>query len=278
MSEKKAEVQDLTSTLQESQKQNIAHRTRQEELAAHIDDLVSTINETRSEYDSLSRKLDTAKKQHEEDLRREHAEVEAKDSALKSTLDDLSKALRDLAAREAELKSLGNAVTDAQAMGASQSSERLGMQVEIDRLKREVATLEDLLQRARKDLDDREDRGRDRESSLDHLYVQKKELESQLAAQTQARLNLSEKLDAVQAALKTNEAELSSVRSKLNEAEATLAKTQRSMLGSESQYRDQLTERNTLLLTIYQYMDKILGVDKTPVRDLLLVGIRCLIS
>ncbi|KXN87015.1 Anucleate primary sterigmata protein B [Leucoagaricus sp. SymC.cos] len=29
-------------------------------------------------------------------------------------------------------------------------------------------------------------------------------------------------------------------------------------------FRDQLTERNTLLLTIYQYLDKILGVDKVP--------------
>ena len=38
------------------------------------------------------------------------------------------------------------------------------------------------------------------------------------------------------------------------------------MLTAEAQYRDQLTERNTLLLTIYQYMDKIVGVDKTPVR------------
>lgn len=37
------------------------------------------------------------------------------------------------------------------------------------------------------------------------------------------------------------------------------------MLASENQYRDQLTERNTLLLTIYQYLEKILGVDKTPV-------------
>ena len=45
-------------------------------------------------------------------------------------------------------------------------------------------------------------------------------------------------------------------------------KDQRALLSAEAQYRDQLTERNTLLLTIYQYMDKILGVDKTPVGPL----------
>jgi hypothetical protein len=54
------------------------------------------------------------------------------------------------------------------------------------------------------------------------------------------------------------------------------------MLANENQYRDQLTERNTLLLTIYQYLEKILGVDKTPVSlrlfDLRLALLICLFS
>src|SRR6202044_3788168 len=45
-----------------------------------------------------------------------------------------------------------------------------------------------------------------------------------------------------------------------------LLKDRGSLLSAESQYRDQLMERITLLLTISQYMHKILGVDKTPVR------------
>jgi hypothetical protein len=50
--------------------------------------------------------------------------------------------------------------------------------------------------------------------------------------------------------------------------EQKLNKDQRSILPTENQYRDQLTERNTLLLTIYQYMDKILAADKSPVSAL----------
>src|ERR1700691_4510954 len=45
-----------------------------------------------------------------------------------------------------------------------------------------------------------------------------------------------------------------------------LLKDRGSLLSAESQYRDQLTERITLLLTISQYMHKILGIDKTPMR------------
>jgi len=79
--------------------------------------------------------------------------------------------------------------------------------------------------------------------------------------QTQARLSLLEKLDSTQNSLKTSEAELFGYRTKVNELETRLSKGQRTLLNAENQYRDQLTERNTLLLTVYQHMDNILGVD-----------------
>ncbi|KAF7321017.1 Anucleate primary sterigmata protein B [Mycena chlorophos] len=71
-------------------------------------------------------------------------------------------------------------------------------------------------------------------------------------------------LDAIRASLKAAEAEVAGYKKRVADLEARLSKDQRALLSAESQYRDQLTERNTLLLTIYQYMDKILGVDKTP--------------
>lgn len=37
------------------------------------------------------------------------------------------------------------------------------------------------------------------------------------------------------------------------------------LLNAKSQYRDELRESNTSLLMIYKYLDKMLGVDKTPV-------------
>ena len=79
---------------------------------------------------------------------------------------------------------------------------------------------------------------------------------------------MSDKLDSTQQSLSAAEAELAKFRARVSDLEQKLSKDQRSLLAAESQYRDQLTERNTLLLTIYQYMDKILGVDKTPVRGI----------
>jgi chromosome segregation ATPase len=151
-------------------------------------------------------------------------------------------------------------------LGESHTTARFSLQLEVDRLKRDLERLEDDLARSRKDMDERETKGRERDSVMDSLHLENRELASQLAMQTQARLNISDKLDTAQKSLSSAESELATFRIRVQELEQRLSKDQRSLVASEGQYRDQLTERNTLLLTIYQYLDKILGVDKTPVR------------
>lgn len=175
-----------------------------------------------------------------------------------------------LAQREGDLANVQAALQDIESeskkLGESHTTARFSLQLEVDRLKRDVERLEDELSRARKDLDDRDGKNRDRDGVIDKLHAENRDLAAQLAAQTQARINVSEKLDDAQATLKSTESEVASLRAKVTELEQRLSKDQRTLLSAETQYRDQLTERNTLLLTIYQYMDKILGVDKTPVR------------
>ena len=188
---------------------------------------------------------------------------------MQSALNDLARTQALLSQREIDYAAVQTALQtlehESKKLGESHTTARFSLQLEVDRLKRDVERLEDDLGRARKELDDRDGKGRDRESILDKLHAENRDLAAQLAAQTQARLNVTEKLDSVQASLKTAETEVANLRAKVSDLEQRLSKDQRTMLTAESQYRDQLTERNTLLLTIYQYMDKILGVDKTPV-------------
>ncbi|KAF9447240.1 hypothetical protein P691DRAFT_131442 [Macrolepiota fuliginosa MF-IS2] len=146
--------------------------------------------------------------------------------------------------------------------GEVDTTARFSLQLEVDRLKRDLERVEDELARARKEIDDRENKNRDKDSMVDKLHGENRDLAAQLASQTQARLNISEKLDAAQAGLKKAESDLEGYKTRVADLEQRLSKDQRSLLNAENQYRDQLTERNTLLLTIYQYMDKILGVDK----------------
>lgn len=246
-----------------------AHRSRQEELARHVEDLVEEVQREREGRERAEADLEAADKEHDTELRNQRRILEGKESALQSALNDLARAQSLLSQRESDLQAVQTALqtleTESKRLGETHTTARFSLQLETDRLKRDLERLEDELARARKALDDRDNKGRDRDGALDKLHAENRDLASQLAAQTQARLNISEKLDGVQGSLRTAEGEVAAFKAKVADLEQRLSKDQRSLLSAETQYRDQLTERNTLLLTIYQYMDKILGVDKTPV-------------
>ncbi|KAF5348402.1 hypothetical protein D9758_010890 [Tetrapyrgos nigripes] len=268
LSSLKSQLEEMTDAYETCSQEIHAHRSRQEELASHVESLVTELERERLSRERLENELDEADKEHDIQLRSERRALEAKESALQSSLNDLARSQSLLNQREEDLDQVQQALQTLEAeskkAGETHSTARFSLQLEVDRLKRDLERLEDELSRARKELDDKESKSRDRDGALDKLHAENRDLASQLAAQTQARLNISEKLDSVQASLKAAEGEIGGFKSKIAELEMRLSKDQRSLLSAESQYRDQLTERNTLLLTIYQYMDKILGVDKTP--------------
>ncbi|KAF4604411.1 hypothetical protein EYR40_001591 [Pleurotus pulmonarius] len=246
----------------------LAHRQRQEQLAQHSEGLDAQLHEERRLRERAVADLDAADREHEEELRRERQAFKAKESALQSALNDLARTQSLLEQREFDLQAVQNALQTIEAeskrAGETHTTARFSLQLEVDRLKRDLERLEGELARARKELEDKDSKGRDRDGVVDRLHAENRDLATQLAAQTQARLNITEKLDTTQASLKAAEAQVATFRSRITDLEERLSKDQRSLLAAENQYRDQLTERNTLLLTIYQYMDKILGVDKTP--------------
>ncbi|CAL1703091.1 unnamed protein product [Somion occarium] len=268
VSDLKAQLEELRD-LYETRSQEVEdHRADQEELAKHIENVVSELKREQSTREQLEAELDRTRVEYEDALRREKRGLDAKESALQSTLDDLARTQSLLTQRESDLAAVQSVLqtleSESKKLGESHTTARFSLQLEVDRLKRDVERLEDELSRTRKELDDKDGKSRDRDGVIDKLHAENRDLASQLAAQTQARLNVSEKLDDTQASLKTAESEVTTLRSKITELEQRLSKDQRTLLSTEAQYRDQLTERNTLLLTIYQYMDKILGVDKTP--------------
>ncbi|KAG6901104.1 hypothetical protein DXG01_001351, partial [Tephrocybe rancida] len=63
-----------------------AHRSRQEELARHIEDLVEEVQRERSARERLEADLEAADKEHDAEIRRERCALEGKESALQSAL------------------------------------------------------------------------------------------------------------------------------------------------------------------------------------------------
>ncbi|TFK45915.1 hypothetical protein OE88DRAFT_1668544 [Heliocybe sulcata] len=243
-------------------------RAREDELAQHIESLVDELRRERESREDVQSQITAIQQEHDIELRQERRALEAKESALESALTDLSRTQSLLAQRDADLGAVQAALqkveNESKKTSESHTTAKFSMQLEVDRLKRDLERVEDELARARKELDSRDGKTRERDGVIDKLHAENRDLASQLAAQTQARLNVSEKLDALQAQAKSVETDGAAFKARVAELEQRLAKDQRALLAAEAQYRDQLTERNTLLLTIYQYMDKILGVDRTP--------------
>ncbi|KAK7023033.1 Cnn-1N domain-containing protein [Favolaschia claudopus] len=264
----KIELEEMTQLYETCSADIHAHRDRQEELASHVEDLVGQLQDVRASLAQVTADADAAAKEHAAAMRAERRTLDAKESALQSALADLARTQgllgqrdTDLAAVQAALQTLEG---ESRRAGETHSSARFSLELEVDRLKRDLERIEAELSRARAELADRESRGRGRDEAIDAMHAEILALKGEVSAQTQARLNVSERLDAAQASLKAAETEVVGYKKRVVDLEARLNKDQRALLAAESQYRDQLTERNTLLLTIYQYLDKILGVDKTP--------------
>lgn len=269
MASLKDQLEDLREQFEQKSREAEEAQASQDNLAHHIEKLVAEVQREQTNTKRIESERDKLQRDFDDSTRQFRRSLEAKESALQSTLNDLARTQALLSQREIDFTAVQNTLQslehESKKLGDSHTTARFSLQLEVDRLTRDIERLEDELNRARKELDDRDGKGRDRESVLDKLHAENRDLAAQLAAQTQARLNVTEKLDGVQASFKSAEAEVATLRAKVSELEQRLSKDQRTMLTAESQYRDQLTERNTLLLTIYQYMDKILGVDKTPV-------------
>ena len=265
----KSQLQESTELYEACSNEIHAHRSRQEELARHIEDLVGEAQRERQIREHAESDLEAADREHDAELRNQRRLLNDKDGALQNAKAELARVQGLLFQREGDLQAVQSSLQTLEAeskrLGETHTTARFSLQLESDRLKRDLERVENELGRARKELEEREGRGREREGALDGLHAENRDLKSQLAAQTQARLNVSEKLDKVQGDRRAAEAEVETLKARVSELESRLSRDQRALLGAESQYRDQLTERNTLLLTIYQYMDKILGVDKTSV-------------
>lgn len=240
-----------------------------ETLARHIETLVDELHVIRERKEELEIELPSQVDKVESAHRRTRRELEAKESALQSALSDLARNEALLSERANDIAELQNALSDKEAesrqLGESHTSDRFSLQLEVDRLRRDMEHLESDLKRAREELNTKDTRTRGHDDELDHLHAEKRDLLAQLTAQTQAKLNTSEKLDAAQASLKAAETELASCKQKIGELEQKLSKSQRQLLQVETQSREQVAERNQLLLTVYEDMGKVLGAERSAV-------------
>jgi archaellum component FlaC len=83
-----AQLQEMTDLYEECSQDILAHRSCQEELARHVEDLVAKVRKEREARERAESELTNADREHE--LRKGRRALEAKESALQSAFNDLA--------------------------------------------------------------------------------------------------------------------------------------------------------------------------------------------
>lgn len=239
-----------------------AERVRLEDLNAKLDAKVSDVVE---DLKAEERALDEAHAEWERKL--EEAEqrmsrvVRDKEETIVALEQELNQMEDDLATRKSDVQTLQDALrakeNESFRMGQSSANDKYSLELEVDRLKRDLSRCEHDLVRARKELDRKDDALRQKEDTLAALHSELREAQSKLASEAQSHLGLSERFEAQQSAIKAERKELEAARAKVEELEHELNDGERATLRTEQATRDALNQRNTLLLTIYQQMGKL---------------------
>ncbi|SCV70616.1 BQ2448_3378 [Microbotryum intermedium] len=277
----KARASELTIQHGAKELENKVLREKSEGLAVQLAALEAqfraaneSIRKLEDEAVEIMRALRKEEEEHEADQkdsarRRRELEVswqsrfDEQRRELGQARDDVQHYKTVLDAREVDIQKLQEALNGLESstrrLGESHVNDRFALDIECDRLKRDLARCEQELQLAKEDLEDKTASSRAKDMTLATLQSENKDLSKDLADQRQARLGLTDKHNAASRTLRDTQLELSAARDRLRVVEDQLSTDHRQLSRTENQYRDQLTERNTLLLTVHQYMDKIVG-------------------
>ncbi|KIM79987.1 hypothetical protein PILCRDRAFT_9877, partial [Piloderma croceum F 1598] len=87
----KAQLQEMTDLYEQWSQDILAHRSRQEELARHVENLVAEVRREREARERTESDLANADREHDAELRKGRRALEAKESALQSALNDLAR-------------------------------------------------------------------------------------------------------------------------------------------------------------------------------------------
>ena len=212
--------------VEERQQRDVLEDKSKEEVQKVLDDLNTESQKTKDEVRKLRRNL-SAK------------EVEA--STWKQRLEELEQSLR-------------HAIGDPN--GTKQS-----FVAEIERLQRDLESTANRLDRGKMDLADKDRLLRHRDGLLESTSLESRRLSDLLDKERASRRHDLEQFERSSRGQATHMRTIAQQESRVLELEATYTQDKRKMAALEQQYRDQLAERNNLLLALWNRLSTLCGAD-----------------
>jgi len=212
--------------IEERQQRDVLENQSKEEVQKVLDDLNAENGQTKDEARKLRRAL-SAK------------EVEA--STWKQKLDELEQSLRQ-ALREPN--------------GTKQS-----LLAEIERVQRELESTANTLDRARMDIADKDRLLRHRDGLLESTSLESRRLSDLLDKERASRKHDLDQFERATRGQATHMREITQHQSRVLDLESKYSQDKRKMAALEQQLRDQLAERNGLLLALWNRLSTLCGLD-----------------
>ena len=212
--------------MEERQQRDVLENQSKEEVQKVLDDLNNENQKTKDEVRKLRRGL-SAK------------EVEA--SSWKQRLEELEQNLRNL-------------IGDPE--GTKQS-----LLADVEKLQRDLETTATNLDRAKMDLADKERLLRHRDGLLESTSLESRRLSDLLDKERASRRHDLEQFEKSSRGQASHMRTIAQQESRMLEQEATFTQDKRRMVALEEQYRDQLSERNNLLLALWNRLSTLCGAD-----------------
>ncbi|KAF2169564.1 hypothetical protein M409DRAFT_19975 [Zasmidium cellare ATCC 36951] len=222
--EKLREMED--ERVEERQQRDILEDKSKEEVQKVLDDLNAESAKTKDEVRKLRRSL-SAK------------EVEA--GSWKQKLEELEQALRNI---------LGDP-----------DGTKPTLLADIEKLQRELETTTNDLERARMDLSDKDRLLRHRDGLLESTSLESRRLSDLLEKERSSRKHDLDRFEKAHSGQATHLRTIAQKETRVLELETVLTQDRRKMTSLEQQYREQLHERNNLLLALWNRLSTLCGSD-----------------
>ncbi|KAI9631943.1 uncharacterized protein MKK02DRAFT_21589 [Dioszegia hungarica] len=226
-----------------------------ESSKTHYESLVAALKDARRKIQS---DLDELHAQHKADTERLRLEIQDRETHLTRTKREVEDARERVAMRDRDLVKVQNALkaleNERRKLGDEATSDKFGLELEMERLRRDLDGAEGDLEEAREAL-----AKRDMEYSA--MLDRQRELQDTLSAERQARLNMSDKLDEAMKSSKRYEREVTLLRERIEELEPLLTETQHDRFTLQKQNEQQRQERSELLLRVFKDVNRFLGTE-----------------
>ncbi|KAI9602205.1 hypothetical protein KEM48_000774 [Puccinia striiformis f. sp. tritici PST-130] len=281
----KTELADLTNQLESSQTEVKFLRDRHEELQSRQSEMEERRRiesdlkrRLERELDDLDRELRSTKDQIESQIiafKKEKRELQtsfqlsldSKQKGLAQAESDIAHLKGKLEIREEDIRKLENMLkrveNESNQINQSQSHDKFSLELEIERIQRDLIGSNSEIQSLKEANLNLKNQFSKFQATISSLNSEKDELSDKLEGVQRARDSLNERYEEQTKNLRETQNDLSLTKNRLQSLEDDLASDHLQLNKFEHQYKDQISERNTLLLTIYQYVDKLLNSGST---------------